>query len=93
MVSEIIRWQNPLAFMRRTVTRDLEFRGQQMRKGDKVAMWYVSGNRDERVIPEPNVSLGSTDPMLVTIYLWLRPASLYGQSLGRDAAAGFVGRN
>lgn len=54
MVSEIIRWQTPLAFMRRTVTRDLEFRGQQMHAGDKVAMWYVSGNRDERVIPDPN---------------------------------------
>lgn len=54
MVSEIIRWQTPLAFMRRTATRDLEFRGQQMRKGDKLAMWYVSGNRDERVIPEPD---------------------------------------
>ena len=54
MVSEIIRWQTPLAFMRRTVTRDLEFRGQQMRKGDKLAMWYVSGNRDERVIPDPD---------------------------------------
>ncbi|MEC8620638.1 MAG: cytochrome P450 [Pseudomonadota bacterium] len=54
MVSEIIRWQTPLAFMRRTVTRDLDFRGQQLRKGDKLAMWYVSGNRDERVIPDPN---------------------------------------
>ena len=54
MVSEIIRWQTPLAFMRRTVTRDLEFRGQQLRKGDKLAMWYVSGNRDERVIPDPD---------------------------------------
>ena len=54
MVSEIIRWHTPLAFMRRTVTRDLEFRGQQLRKGDKIAMWYVSGNRDERVIPDPN---------------------------------------
>ena len=54
MVSEIIRWQTPLAFMRRTVTRDLEFRGQQLRKGDKIAMWYVSGNRDERVIPDPD---------------------------------------
>ncbi len=54
MVSEIIRWQTPLAFMRRTVSRDLEFRGQQLRKGDKLAMWYVSGNRDERVIPDPN---------------------------------------
>ena len=54
MVSEIIRWQTPLAFMRRTATRDLEFRGQQLRKGDKIAMWYVSGNRAERVIPDPN---------------------------------------
>ncbi len=54
MVSEIIRWQTPLAYMRRTATRDLEFRGQKMRKGDRVAMWYVSGNRDERTIPEPN---------------------------------------
>jgi cytochrome P450 len=54
MVSEIIRWQTPLAFMRRTVTRDLEFRGKSMRKGDKVAMWYVSGNRDERVIQDPD---------------------------------------
>ena len=54
MVSEIIRWQTPLAFMRSTATRDLEFRGQQLRKGDKIAMWYVSGNRDERVIPDPN---------------------------------------
>lgn len=54
MVSEIIRWQTPLAFMRRTVTRDLDFRGQQLRKGDKIAMWYVSGNRDERVIPDPD---------------------------------------
>ena len=54
MVSEIIRWQTPLAFMRRTATRDLEFRGQQLRKGDKIAMWFVSGNRDERVIPDPN---------------------------------------
>ena len=54
MVSEIIRWQTPLAFMRRTATRDLEFRGQRLRKGDKIAMWYVSGNRDERVIPDPN---------------------------------------
>ena len=53
MVSEIIRYQTPLAYMRRTVTRDLEFRGQQMKKGDKVAMWYVSGNRDDEVIERP----------------------------------------
>ncbi len=50
-VSEIIRWQTPLAYMRRTAGRDLTFRGQQIRAGDKVAMWYVSGNRDESVFP------------------------------------------
>jgi len=50
MVSEIIRWQTPLAYMRRTALQDVELRGQQIRKGDKVLMWYVSGNRDEDVI-------------------------------------------
>jgi len=48
-VSEIIRWQTPLAYMRRTAVEDLVFGGQRIRAGDKVAMWYVSGNRDESV--------------------------------------------
>lgn len=47
MVSEIIRWQTPLAYMRRTALEDVELGGKTIRKGDKVAMWYVSGNRDE----------------------------------------------
>jgi cytochrome P450 len=50
MVSEIIRWQTPLAHMRRTATRDIEFQGKQIRKGDKVVMWYLSGNHDETAI-------------------------------------------
>jgi cytochrome P450 len=54
MVSEIIRWQTPLAHMRRTCTEDIEFQGKQMRKGDRVVMWYVSGNRDETVIDQPD---------------------------------------
>jgi cytochrome P450 len=54
MVSEIIRWQTPLAHMRRTAKRDVEFRGKQIRKGDKVVMWYVSGNRDETAIERPD---------------------------------------
>jgi cytochrome P450 len=54
MVSEIIRWQTPLMHMRRTATRDLEFQGRQIRKGDKVVMWYLSGNRDERAIERPD---------------------------------------
>ena len=47
MVSEIIRWQTPLAHMRRIAKTDVEVGGQQIRAGDKVVMWYVSGNRDE----------------------------------------------
>jgi cytochrome P450 len=53
MVSEIIRWQTPIAHMRRTALRDIEFRGQNIRKGDKVVMWYLSGNRDDEVIERP----------------------------------------
>ncbi len=52
MVPEIIRWQTPLAHMRRTATRDITLGGQQIRAGDRVVMWYVSGNRDEEAIPE-----------------------------------------
>ncbi|MBX3481378.1 MAG: cytochrome P450 [Caulobacter sp.] len=50
MVSEIIRWQTPLAHMRRTALTDFEIGGKTIRKGDKVIMWYVSGNRDGSVI-------------------------------------------
>lgn len=48
MVSEIIRWQTPLAYMRRVAKVDTMLGGQFIRKGDKVVMWYASGNRDER---------------------------------------------
>ncbi len=54
MVSETIRWQTPLAHMRRNATRDIELGGKQIKKGDKVIMWYVSGNRDDEVIENPN---------------------------------------
>ena len=50
MVSEVIRWQTPLAHMRRTAKEDTVLRGKTIRKGDKVVMWYVSGNRDEDAI-------------------------------------------
>jgi cytochrome P450 len=52
-VPEVIRWQTPLAHMRRTALKDIEFRGKKISKGDKVVMWYVSGNRDERAIENP----------------------------------------
>jgi len=54
MVSEIIRWQTPLAYMRRTAMADTELGGKQIKKGDKLAMWYLSGNRDASAIREPD---------------------------------------
>ncbi len=53
MVSETIRYQTPLAHMRRRATQDIEFRGKKILKDDTVAMWYVSGNRDDEVIENP----------------------------------------
>ena len=49
MVAEIIRWQTPLTHMRRTALADTELNGKTIRAGDKVVMWYLSGNRDEQV--------------------------------------------
>ena len=54
MVSETIRWQTPLAHMARTAKEDVQMHGKTIRKGDRVAMWYVSGNRDERHFENPN---------------------------------------
>ena len=51
-VSEIIRWQTPLAHMRRTATQDSVLLGQEIKAGDKLALWYVSANRDEQVFGE-----------------------------------------
>jgi len=63
MVSEIVRWQSPVAHMCRTAMEDVEIGGHQIRKMDKLAIWYLSGNRDEShfadanrlVIDRPNV--------------------------------------
>jgi cytochrome P450 len=49
---EAIRWQSPIIHMRRTALCEAEVRGKRIRKGDKVVMWYVSGNRDETAIPD-----------------------------------------
>lgn len=54
MVSEMIRWQTPLAYMRRVAKEDTMLNGQFIRKGDKLVMWYASGNRDERHFDRPD---------------------------------------
>ncbi|MEX1663937.1 cytochrome P450 [Zhongshania arctica] len=54
MISEIIRWQTPLAHMRRIANHDVTLGGKSIKAGDKVVMWYASGNRDESVFENPN---------------------------------------
>ena len=54
MVSEVIRCQTPLAYMRRRALVDFELAGKTIKAGDKVAMWYISGNRDEAMFERPN---------------------------------------
>ena len=52
MVAEIVRWQTPVIHMRRTAVRDFELGGKTIKEGDKIIMWYLSGNRDETVFPD-----------------------------------------
>ena len=54
LVPEILRWQTPVIHMRRTALADTEVGGKTIRRGDKVAMWYLSGNRDEEAIEQPD---------------------------------------
>ncbi len=52
-VEEIVRWASPVIYFRRSVTHDTELRGQQMKAGDKITVWYPSANRDEDVFERP----------------------------------------
>jgi len=52
MVPEIIRWQTPLSYMRRTATRDCELEGRSIKKHEQLLLWYISGNRDEDVFED-----------------------------------------
>ncbi len=54
MVPEIIRWQSPVAHMARTAMVDTTIGDKEIKAGDRVAMWYLSGNRDETAIDDAN---------------------------------------
>jgi cytochrome P450 len=79
-VEEILRWANPLHYFRRTATADTEIRGQAIRAGDKVAMYYTSANRDEDVFddpqrfdihrdPNPHLSFGIAEHFCLGVHL------------------------
>jgi cholest-4-en-3-one 26-monooxygenase len=52
-VEEILRWTSPILYMGRTATRDVEIRGEKIREGERVVLWYASANFDEAVFPDP----------------------------------------
>jgi cholest-4-en-3-one 26-monooxygenase len=61
-VDEIVRWVTPVNMFRRTATRDLELRGQKIREGDKVVVFYSAANRDEAVFKDADVFDIGRDP-------------------------------
>ncbi|NDH83816.1 MAG: cytochrome P450 [Acidimicrobiia bacterium] len=54
-VPEVIRWQTPLAYMRRTATKDTVLNGKEIKKDDQLLMWYISANMDEDVFDNPEI--------------------------------------
>ncbi len=61
-VEEIVRWTSPVNYMKRVVAEDLEFRGQKLRKGDNLVLFYASANRDEQVFEDPYTFRIDRDP-------------------------------
>ena len=61
-VEEIVRWASPVIFMRRNLTEDIEMHGIEMKAGDKVSLWYNSGNRDEAKFANPWLFDVTRDP-------------------------------
>src|SRR5437016_2735793 len=53
-IEEMLRWVTPVMYFRRTATHDTEIRGQKIREGEKVTLWYISANRDEEIFPHPD---------------------------------------
>lgn len=61
-VEEIVRWASPVIFMRRNLTQDIEMHGIKMKAGDKISLWYNSGNRDEATFANPWLFDVTRDP-------------------------------
>ena len=59
---EIIRWASPAYHMRRTATKNIEIRGRAIKKGDKISVWFISGNHDEDVFDKPHDFNITRDP-------------------------------
>ena len=93
MVPEIIRYQTPIAYMRRTALADAEIGDQRIRKGDKVAMWYISGNRDEEAIEDPDRFIIDRDHPYEARFFRLRDTPLPWEGARRVAVENHVAGN
>ncbi len=80
MVPEIIRWQTPIAYMRRTALEDYELGGKTIRAGEKLAMWYISGNRDPDAIESPDRFIIDRPRPRQHLVVRVRDSPLRGQS-------------
>lgn len=78
-VEEILRWSSPVLYFRRQATADFELRGKYIRAGDKIAMWHVSGNRDEEVFEDPFRFNAAAPPMITWLSGVVAPISALAQ--------------
>ena len=93
MVPEVIRWQTPIAHMRRTTLRETEVGGKRIGKGERVVMWYVSGNRDDEVVENPNRFIIDRPRPRTRSFIWVRHSSLRRFAVGRTSASDRLGRD
>lgn len=91
VVEEMVRWTSPVLSMRRTATHDLEMYGKQIRQGDKVVMWFVAANRDERAFEDADQFRGDRFPNEHLGFGWGAHACL-GSNLARLEAKLFFTR-
>jgi cholest-4-en-3-one 26-monooxygenase len=90
-VEEIIRWASPVMYFRRNVTEDLDYKGHQLKAGDKVSIWYASANRDEDVIKDPFKFDVGRDPNPHVAFGGGGPHHCLGSNLARMEVKHFYG--
>jgi cytochrome P450 len=82
-IDELLRWSPPLMHFRRTAQQDVELRGKEIKQGDKVVLWYISGNRDEDVFDDPFEFRLDRDPNRHLSFGGGGPHFCLGSALGR----------
>jgi len=82
-VEELLRWITPVMYFRRATTHDFELRGQQIKKDDKVSLWYIAANRDEEAFPNPDAFDVGRNPNMHLTFGAGGPHNCLGLNLAR----------